>query len=68
MRKLDNSTMDDGRNPDLFFVQVNKLADKPKAIWEPITIDSHRKMDAISEGIAGDYDLVKFLAMKNSTF
>ena len=37
MRKLDNSTMEDGQDPDVFFVQVEQLVDDLESMGELIS-------------------------------
>ncbi len=64
MRKLDNSRMEHGEDPDNFFSRVEYLIDDLAALNEPVT--QHRKMDVILNGLTSDYSLVKFQAMKDS--
>ena len=37
MRKFDNSKMEDGQDPDVFFDQVEQLADDLERMGEPIS-------------------------------
>ena len=66
MRKLDNFKMEDGQDPDMFFVQVKQLADDLENMGEPIS--KHRVMDIILSGMANEYELIQFEAMKDSEF
>ena len=66
MRKLDNSKMEDGQDPDLFFVQVEQLADDLEHMGEPIS--KHRVMDILLSGMTNEYEVVQFQAMKDSEF
>ena len=56
MRKLDNSTMEDGQDPDVFFVQVEQLADDLENMGEPIS--NHRAMDSILSGMTNEYEQI----------
>ena len=66
MRKLDNSKMEDGQDPDVFFVQVEQLVDDLERMGEPIS--KHRVMDIILSGMTNEYELTQFQAMKDSEF
>ena len=66
MRKLDNFKMEDGQDPDMFFVQVKQLADDLENMGEPIS--KHRVMDIILSGMTNEYELIQFQAMKDSEF
>ena len=66
MRKLDNSKMENGQDPDVFFVQVEQLADDLENMGEPIS--THRVMDIILAGMSNEYELIQFQAMKDSEF
>ena len=69
MRKLDNSKMEDGRDPDVFFVQVEQLADDLERMGEPVS--KHRVMDTSSIILplrTNEYELIQFQAMKDSKF
>ncbi|CAN0398258.1 unnamed protein product, partial [Scytosiphon promiscuus] len=66
MRKLDNSKMEEGEDPDVFFVQLDQLADDLESMGEPVT--KHRVMDIILSGMTSEYELVRFQAMKDSEF
>ena len=58
MRKLDNFKMEDGQDPDMFFVQVKQLADDLENMGEPIS--KHRVMDIILSGMTNEYELINF--------
>ncbi|CAN0590527.1 unnamed protein product, partial [Laminaria digitata] len=66
MRKLDNSKIKDGQDPDVFFVQVDQLAHDLESMGEPVT--QHRVMDKIISGMTNDYELIQFQVMKDSEF
>ena len=66
MRKLDNSTMEDGQDPDVFFVQVEQLADDLENMGDPIS--KHRVVDIILSGMTNECELIRFQAIKDSVF
>lgn len=63
-RRLDNSAMNPGEDPDIFFVRIDQLIDDLETLGEPIT--RHRKMDIILSGLSNEYNMVRFQAMKDS--
>ena len=65
MRKFDNSKMEDGQDPDVFFDQVEQLADDLERMGEPIS--KHRVMGIIPSGM-NEYERIQFQAIKDSEF
>ena len=65
-RKLDNSKMEDGQDPHVFFVQVEQLADDLERMGEPTS--KHRGMDIILSGMTDEFEQIQFQAMKDSEF
>ena len=69
MRKLDSFKMEDGPDLDVFFVQVEQLADDLERMGEPVS--KHRVMDTSSIILplrTNEYELIQFQAMKDSEF
>ena len=65
-RKLDNSKMEDGQDPHVFFVQVEQLADDLERMGEPTS--KHRGICIILSGMTNEYEQIQFQAMKDSEF
>ena len=65
MRKLENSKMEDGQDPDVFFVQIDQLADGLQSMGDSVT--KNRVMDIILSGMTTEYELSNF-KMTDSEF
>ncbi|CAN0074651.1 unnamed protein product, partial [Sphacelaria rigidula] len=63
MRELNNVTMSPGQDPDTFLIKVYQLRDELDNVGEVISEEG--LTDIVIEGLASEYDLIKYSAERD---